>query len=67
MEGKVLFKTFASAMEAKITELKLEQNSIPFWVLNKKDSAYNTFGEIEIYINHDDLAFASTCIEQMEQ
>lgn len=49
-------------VEAELVHLKLNENEIPNWILNKKDSAYLTFGEIEIYINQEDLADAQKLI-----
>lgn len=62
MENKIIFKTFDSMVEAELVHLKLNENEIPNWILNKKDSAYLTFGEIEIYINQEDLADAQKLI-----
>ena len=65
MEGKVLFKTFASEIEATVIQLKLEENEIPSWLLNKKDSSYLTFGEIELYINDDHVTQANQVLSEL--
>ncbi len=63
MEGKVIIKTFASEIEAKVAKLKLEESGIVSWILNKKDSSYLTFGEIELYINEEDTDKAKTLLK----
>lgn len=36
--------------EASIIQGLLEENSIPVQMLNKMDSSYQTFGEIELFV-----------------
>ncbi len=37
-------------VEAALVEGKLQENGIPVQVLNKQDSMYLVFGEIELYV-----------------
>lgn len=62
MENKIVFKTFDSMIEAELIHLKLKESEIPSWILNKKDSAYQTFGEIELYIDKEDAELAQKAI-----
>jgi hypothetical protein len=45
----LLYKTTV-ATEANIIEGLLQENNIPVQLLNKQDSSYINFGEIEIYV-----------------
>ena len=41
--------------KAEITKQMLEENNIKVVLLNKQDSSYLMFGEIELYINKEQL------------
>ena len=45
----LLFKT-RSYTEASIVQGMLEQNQIPVQIMNKQDSSYINFGDIEIFV-----------------
>ncbi len=45
----LLFVT-GNSTEASIVQGMLEENNIPVQVLNKLDSSYLSFGEIEVYV-----------------
>ena len=45
----LLFKTRSYA-EASIVQGMLEENQIPVQILNKQDSSYINFGDIEIFV-----------------
>ncbi len=45
----LLFKTRSYA-EASIIQGMLEENQIPVQILNKQDSSYINFGDIEIFV-----------------
>lgn len=53
----LLYKTRSYA-EASIVQGMLEQNQIPVQIMNKQDSSYLNFGDIEIFvpINLKDVA-----------
>jgi hypothetical protein len=48
-EWYLLLKTHNPA-EASIIQGVLEENSIPVQILNKRDSSYLNFGDIEVYV-----------------
>ena len=48
-EWHLLLKTLSMA-EASIVQGLLEENNIPVQLLNKLDSSYLNFGDIEIYV-----------------
>jgi len=45
----LLYKT-GSYAEANIIQGMLEENEIPVQLLNKQDSSYVNFGDIEVYV-----------------
>ena len=45
----LLYKTRNYA-EASIVQGMLEQNQIPVQIMNKQDSSYLNFGDIEVYV-----------------
>ncbi|MFY7899684.1 MAG: putative signal transducing protein [Chitinophagaceae bacterium] len=45
----LLYKT-KSLSEASIIQGMLEENDIPVQILNKQDSSYLIFGDIELYV-----------------
>ncbi|MGB0934048.1 MAG: hypothetical protein ACPGU5_07175 [Lishizhenia sp.] len=47
-----------------IYKLKLEEEGIPVFVINKKDSSYNSFGSIELYVHHTLVVRAKHIIEK---
>ena len=48
-EWHLLLKTRSMA-EASIVQGMLEENNIPVQILNKLDSSYLNFGDIEVYV-----------------
>jgi len=48
-EWHLLLKTRSMA-EASIVQGLLEENNIPVQILNKLDSSYLNFGDIEVYV-----------------
>ncbi len=46
----LLYKS-SNATEALIIKGMLTENNIPVFVMNKQDSSYLNFGEIEIYVD----------------
>lgn len=45
-----LIYTTTLGYQAAIIKGKLEENNIPVMVLNRQDSSYLVFGEIELYV-----------------
>ena len=58
-------RIYSDALEhtVMLVKLKLEENSIPTIVLNKRDSSYNAFGEVELYIRREDAVKARHLIK----
>lgn len=52
--------------KAEIVKGALENNQIPAVILDKKDSSYHLFGEVEIYVNPDDAQSAEQVILSQE-
>jgi hypothetical protein len=50
MKNWSLIYTTTNASEASILQGMLQQNNIEAMVMNKQDSSYLNFGEIEIYV-----------------
>jgi len=44
----------------------LEENSIHAVVINRKDSSYTTFGDIEVYVSNDDEDQANKILEHLK-
>jgi hypothetical protein len=59
---KMLFAT-KSIAEASIVQGKLEENDVPVQILNKLDSSYLSFGEIEVYVPEQFLIIAKGLLE----
>ena len=50
MKNWCLLYTTRSLSQANIIKGMLEENSVPASVINKQDSSYNNFGDIELYV-----------------
>lgn len=50
MNNWTLIHTTRSFSEASIIKGMLEENHIPVFLINKQDSSYLNFGDIEIYV-----------------
>lgn len=50
MENWFLLYTTRNPAEANIIKGMLEENNIPVFIMNKQDSSYLNFGDIEIYV-----------------
>lgn len=54
-KGWVIARNFDKLYLAEIAKEVLSDNNINAVILNKKDSSYNNFGSIELYVNENDL------------
>ncbi len=54
------------AYMAEIVKQVLQQNNIISVIINKRDSIYNTIGDIEVYVDRDKLIKAKSIIETIE-
>lgn len=61
----VVAKTFDKAYVADIAVEVLADNGIRGVVMNKKDSSYKTFGEIEVYVETKNLEKAQKALEEL--
>ena len=50
---------------ADIARTILSDNDIESVIINKKDSIYNSFGDIEIYVNRDNLIRAKQILQKL--
>lgn len=61
--NKLVFKTSELHL-ATIMKFKLEEEGIRVILINKMDSSYNNFGQIELYVNQNDVIRAKFIIEK---
>jgi len=67
MDNKwVVAKTVSKMYIANIAIEVLEDNNIKGVIMNKKDSSYQTFGDIEIYVNPNDLEKAQLLLKEID-
>jgi Putative prokaryotic signal transducing protein len=64
MQKWFLIHRTKSIAEASILQGMLEQNEIPTQILNKQDSSYLAFGEIELYVPAHLKDLATTLLAQ---
>ena len=50
---------------ADIATSVLSDNDIESVIINKKDSIYNSFGDIEVYVNRDNLIRAKQILQKL--
>ena len=60
-------KAYESMQEylAEIARSVLSDNNIESVIINKKDSIYNSFGDIEVYVNRDNLIRAKQILQKL--
>ncbi len=51
---------------AEIAKQILADNGMNSIIINKKDSSYNDFGDIELYVNRDFVIEAKALIKEIE-
>lgn len=58
-------KIYAAPMayEVEVLKQKLEEHDIPAIIMNKRDSAYPTFGEVELYTQQEFVVRALNIIK----
>ena len=52
--------------QAELVKQKLENEGIESVVMNKRDSAYKTFGQVEVYVNEADKEKAINYIQNLQ-
>ena len=56
----------ADRVKVEIIRGVLEEHGINAIIIDKQDSAYTFFGELELYVNRDDILRAMTILKQNE-
>ncbi len=62
MTGQQLLSTFNNHFEADLAIAKLKDAGVTTWVIDKQDSSYMTFGEIQVYVTEEDMEKARELI-----
>lgn len=62
-DKQVVFRTHEEHL-ARLNIMKLEEEGIRVFYINKKDSSYNNFGQIELYVERDDVVRAKYIIDR---
>jgi hypothetical protein len=62
-KGWVIIKTYVNDFEAEIAKDMLNNNSIEAILINKRDSSFNSFGEIELFVKEADFDNALKLVE----
>jgi len=62
-QNKLVFRTTELHL-ATIMKFKLEEEGIHVILINKMDSSYNNFGNIELYVNQNDVIRAKYIIDK---
>jgi hypothetical protein len=58
--------TTTKAYMAELAKQMFLNQKIEAVVLNKRDSSYNSFGELEVYVKNDDKETALVLIKELE-
>ena len=61
----VIAKSFSKAYIADIAVEVLADNEIRGVIMNKKDSSYQTFGDIDVYVETANLEKAQKVLEEL--
>jgi hypothetical protein len=61
----VVAKSFNKLYIANIAVEVLADNEIKAVIMNKKDSSYQTFGDIEVYVEYANLEKAQKLLEEL--
>jgi len=67
MADQKLLCTLTDSFKTNVIISKLESAGIESWVLNKQDSSYMTFGNIEIYVLERDWINARALLNFEEE
>lgn len=62
-DKQVVFRSHEEHL-ARLIIMKLENEGIKVFYINKKDSSYNNFGQIELYVQRDDVVRAKYIIDK---
>ncbi len=64
-DWKVAYTT-GDQYRAEMARQILDQNGIEAVIMNQKDSAYNSFGDIEIFVKEENEAAARELLKELE-
>ena len=67
MANQKLLCTLTDSFKTNIITSKLKNAGLESWVLNKQDSSYMTFGNIEIYVLENDWNNARALLDLEEE
>ncbi len=59
----VLIYSSSIVVDVEMKRIYLEGNGISAIVINKQDSVYNTFGDVELYVTRDHILKAKLLLE----
>jgi hypothetical protein len=65
-KGWTVIFTTTQTFEAELIKQNLANHGIEVVILNKHDSTYTTFGELEVYIKDEDKAAALNLIKEFK-
>jgi hypothetical protein len=52
--------------QVELLKLFLEDHDVETVIINKMDSSYKTFGDIEVYVRRDNILLAKKLIKEFE-
>ena len=64
--GWIKIYSTTQSFEAELIKQNLANHSIDAVILNKRDSTYTTFGELEVYVRESDKEGALTFIKEFQ-
>ncbi|RLD48105.1 MAG: DUF2007 domain-containing protein [Bacteroidetes bacterium] len=64
-KGWTNIRNFNKAYLAEIAKEVLTDNNIESVIINKKDSSYTTFGDIELYVREENAETAKQLIKEL--
>jgi hypothetical protein len=67
MENRTLIFSTSLQHEAQIIRDRLEAEGIHALILNQQDSMYKAFGQIEVYVQNQDVEKAKTIVEEFTE
>ena len=65
-KGWIIAYTTRQAYQAEIFKQVLSDHEIQAQIINKMDSTYQSFGEIEVYVHHTQFLKAKMLVEEFE-
>lgn len=65
-EMRLVFSTTELHL-ATLNKLHLEEEGIPVFIIDKRDSSYNAFGEIELYVHQNFILRAKHLINKSNE